>query len=128
MAGSRKQHENKFTKYLLAQCWPKMLRRITDWSLQGYISLLGSVDENNLVKKVSSSNEVLKKYRSHNQNNNEFAALVISMVQNGLMESTIMKGCQKEGWSSEQLTSLVSVCMWVDSAVAPIPYQQLRDA
>jgi hypothetical protein len=106
-AGSRKQHENKFIKYLLAQCWPKMLRRIADWSSQGYISLLGSVDENELVKKVSSSNEVPKKYRSRNRNNNKFAALVISMVENGLMESAIMKRCGKEGWSLEQLTSLV---------------------
>ena len=106
-AGNRKQHENKFTKYLLAQCWPKMLRRIADWSSQGYISLLGGVDENHLIKKVSSSNEVPQKYQLRNRNNNEFATLVISMVENGLMESAIMKRCRKEGWSSEQLTSLV---------------------
>ena len=95
-----------------------MLHRIKDWSLRGYISL---VNEDELVKQVSSSNAIPEKYRQRNRNNIELAALMMSMVDRGLMESAIMKRCRKEGWSSEQLASLVDSFRAVQGVTRLLP-------
>ncbi|KIM74963.1 hypothetical protein PILCRDRAFT_14027 [Piloderma croceum F 1598] len=98
----RANHENLFALYLVAQCWPKMLRRISSWSSQGYILMLSKVKEEELRTSISSG-------LHPNRSNHDLARIVLIMVKRGVMESMIMKACGKPSWSSEQLTNLVAM-------------------
>jgi len=42
-------HQDYFTKYLVARCWPKMHQRIDSWSSKGYIYVLSRDDRTVIV-------------------------------------------------------------------------------
>jgi hypothetical protein len=105
--GNGKILQNFFTKYLVAQCWEKMSQWIGDWSSQGYIYLLGTINMDQLRYEVASPSAPMpKKYV--NRNNAELAVLVTSMVEKGQMASVIMERCGRPEFRSEQLTNLVA--------------------
>ena len=107
-ARRRKLH-HLLMKFLVVHCWEKMLRRINNWSSQGYIYSLGVVNLKQLGDVLASNHKTLpEKYTK--RNNKELARLVISMVENGQMASAIVEPCQraKEDWGPVVLTNLVA--------------------
>lgn len=105
----RRKFHHLLIKFLVVHCWEKMLRRINDWSSQGYIHSLGIVNLEELKDAVASSHETLpEKYTK--RDNKELARLVVSMVENGQMASAIVEPCQraKEDWGPVVLTNLVA--------------------
>jgi len=97
-------HQDYFSKYLVARCWPKMRQRIHNWSSKGYIYVLSRILETELRSKVSARADEISAESAH-RDNRALAATVTEMVQNGEMESNVM---QPSGYSEWNLTHLVS--------------------
>jgi hypothetical protein len=85
-----------------------MHQRINNWSSQGYIYILGSIQLKALTAVVASSEKAIpKKYA--NRNNKELAALVISMVEKGQMASAVVEPCLRiqKAWGPVTFTNLL---------------------
>jgi hypothetical protein len=104
-ADLKKKLQTLLTKYLLVHCWEKMHRRINNWSSQGYIYILGSIQLQALTSAVAKA--IPNKYA--NRNNRELAALVISMVEKGQMASAVVEPCLRiqKAWGPVTFTNLL---------------------
>jgi hypothetical protein len=97
-------HQDYFSKYLVARCWPKMYERISNWSSEGFIFELGKILEKDLIAEVSvRTNEFSAMFAD--RSNRELAEMVAGMVRDGGMESVIM---QPSGHPEWDLTALVT--------------------
>jgi hypothetical protein len=83
-----------------------MSRRIREWSSQGCIYALGAVNADNLRAQAALNITIPPEYAM--RNNEDLAALVISMVEKGQMASVIMERCGQPEWRSERLNNLVA--------------------
>jgi hypothetical protein len=97
-------HQDYFSKYLVARCWPKMYQRINSWSSRGYIFVLGRISRNDLEDQVSARfDEISAAFAD--RNNRELAMTVAGMVRDGEMESVIMRLSGRSEWD---LTPLIT--------------------
>jgi len=78
-----------------------MYQRITKWSSQGYIFLLGKVQEEKLKPTAPSSS-------CDSRDNYDLARIVLMMSDQGRMASFIMEPCGRPQWRSERLDNLVA--------------------
>ena len=83
-----------------------MLRRIGDWSAQGCIYVLGSINLDMLRSQVKLIETLPVKYT--NLNNKELGVLVIWMVENELMATVVMEPSGKP-WNQQLLADLVTL-------------------
>jgi hypothetical protein len=102
-------YQSYFAKYLVAQCWNKMRRRITDWSSQGFIWQLARISETQLQDAFSQyATEPVLSQSTAKRYNFALGALVVGMEDAGQIESVIMKPCGRPEFHSERLTNLVA--------------------
>ena len=107
-ADLKKKLQTILTKYLLVHCWEKMHHWINNWSSQGCIYILGSIQVKVLKAAAASSDKAIPKKYAH-WNNKELAALVISMVEKGQMASAVVEPClrKQEDWGPVTFTNLL---------------------
>jgi hypothetical protein len=94
---SRWGHQDYFSKYLVARCWPKMHQRINSWSSKGYIYVLSRIQETELQRMVSEGAGKISAMFA-DRNNDELAAMVAEMVQTGEMKKVIMLPSGHSEW------------------------------
>ena len=101
---ARLAHEEYFSKYLVARCWPKMKRRIDSWSSRGYIYELSKIPETGLKGRVSiSAGKISTSFTD--RHNDDLVELVDEMVQDGEMERVIMRPSGHSEWDFTLITS-----------------------
>lgn len=96
-----------FAKYMVAQCWKKMCRRIAHPSSQGFIYALGRVSADNLRDRYRFLSES-KTARLHSRNDSALGRLLVGMADEGQIESIIMQPCGHPELSSD-LTHIIAI-------------------
>lgn len=100
----KRVHQDYFSKYLVARCWPKMYQRISSWSSKGFIFELGRIPEKDLKDEVSvRAGDISAAFPD--RSNRELAVTVVGMVRDGKMESVIMLPSGHPEWD---LTPLIT--------------------
>jgi hypothetical protein len=97
-----------FGAYLVGQCWMKMRRRILHWSSQGFIYILGKIDEAEVLMAFTSYEQSDARRELPKGRDSDLGKLLIGMHENGEIGSVIMSQCGRPELCSERLTNLIT--------------------
>jgi hypothetical protein len=123
MSEGRRIYLFRFAKYMVAQCWKKMHRRITHPSSQGFVYTLSRVSEDNLRDRYCFLSE-LSMAQFPSRNDSVLGRLLVGMADEGQIESIIMKPCGRPELSSD-LTHIITIFREMQQPSADIPKDEL---